>query len=87
MSIIQLNNNPVDWHEGMTVAELIKIMKFTFPMLVVKVDGKIIDTLTHDMITKGSWKNQSFRRYDVEINVPASCIFHHPSPVIDFFVD
>ncbi|MEA3430996.1 MAG: phenylalanine--tRNA ligase subunit alpha [Nanoarchaeota archaeon] len=35
-----------------------------------KIDTKVIDSLTPKMLSSGSWKNKSFRRYDVEINVP-----------------
>ncbi len=31
---------------------------------------KLIETLTSKMIKEGTWKNKSFRRYDVGINVP-----------------
>jgi len=30
----------------------------------------VIDSLTPTMIKNGAWKNKSFRRYDIEINVP-----------------
>ncbi len=33
-------------------------------------EGKTIDTLTPEMIKAGSWKNKTFRRYDIKINVP-----------------
>lgn len=32
--------------------------------------GDVIDTLTPEMLKDGSWKNKTFRRYDVNINVP-----------------
>lgn len=32
---------------------------------------KVIDRLTHKMLETGSWKGKTFRRYDVEINVPS----------------
>jgi len=34
---------------------------------------KIADKLTHEMLVSGSWKKQSFRRYDIKINVPKVC--------------
>lgn len=32
--------------------------------------GDVIDTLTPEMLKDGSWKDKTFRRYDVTINVP-----------------
>ncbi len=32
----------VDWQPGMTVQDVIRKLKFTFPMLVVTVNGKVI---------------------------------------------
>ncbi|HII69558.1 TPA: hypothetical protein HA270_06795, partial [Candidatus Woesearchaeota archaeon] len=37
----------------------------------VKVSSDTLDALTHGMLTDGSWKGKSFRRYDVAVNVPA----------------
>lgn len=36
-----------------------------------KISGEFIDTLDKQTIISGSWKNKKFRRFDVEINVPA----------------
>ncbi|MFT4303303.1 MAG: phenylalanine--tRNA ligase subunit alpha [Candidatus Woesearchaeota archaeon] len=33
-------------------------------------DIKYNDTLTHEMLKSGSWKNSKFRHYDIKINVP-----------------
>lgn len=35
-----------------------------------KIDSEVIDQLTPKMLFSNSWKGKSFRRYDVEINVP-----------------
>ena len=32
----------VEWEEGMTVRRLLEKMKFTFPMLVVSINGQIV---------------------------------------------
>ncbi len=32
----------IEWQEGMTVNSILKICKFTFPMIVVSVNGKIV---------------------------------------------
>ena len=39
---IQLNHNTVEWEEGMTVDSLLKKMNYTFKMLVIKVDGRLV---------------------------------------------
>ena len=36
-----------------------------------KITGDFLDTLDKQTIISGSWKNKKFRRFDVEINVPA----------------
>lgn len=33
-------------------------------------DGKVIDSLTPQMLRTGSWRDKAFRRYDVKVNVP-----------------
>ena len=33
-------------------------------------DEKVIDTLTPQMLRTGAWRDKTFRRYDVQINVP-----------------
>jgi thiamine biosynthesis protein ThiS len=41
--MIRVNDKfDVEWQEGMTVDSLVKILKFTFPMIVVLVNGKIV---------------------------------------------
>ena len=42
MNKITVNDNVVEWHDGLTIFELLRIMNYTFPMLVVKVNGSII---------------------------------------------
>ncbi|MBN2789921.1 MAG: sulfur carrier protein ThiS [Candidatus Delongbacteria bacterium] len=42
MSKITVNDNVVEWNDGLTITELLKIMKYTFPMLIVKVNGELI---------------------------------------------
>lgn len=39
---IKVNDITVEWRENLTVTELLKIMKYTFPMVIVKVDGEIV---------------------------------------------
>ncbi len=39
---IEVNSRPVDWVENETVSRLLKRMNYTFPMVVVKIDGKVV---------------------------------------------
>ncbi len=38
--MIEINGNRVNWEEGMTVQKLLKKMNYTFPMIIVRVNGK-----------------------------------------------
>jgi thiamine biosynthesis protein ThiS len=41
--MIRVNDKfDVEWQEGMNVNSLLKILKFTFPMIVVAVNGKVV---------------------------------------------
>ncbi len=35
-------------------------------------DENIVDTITPQILREGTWKNKTFRRYDVKINVPSA---------------
>ena len=39
---ITVNGRTVAWQEGMTVQTVLKVMNYTFRMLVVKVDGRLV---------------------------------------------
>ena len=39
---LQVNSRSVDFLEGETITGLIRRMRYTFPLLVVKVDGKVV---------------------------------------------
>jgi thiamine biosynthesis protein ThiS len=39
---ITVNGHTVMWEEGMTVTRVLEVMKYTFRMLVVKVDDRIV---------------------------------------------
>lgn len=41
--MIQLNNRPEEYDEGMTVQSLIKKKRFTHPMLIVRINGQYIE--------------------------------------------
>ncbi len=42
MKIISVNDNSLKWEKNMTINVILKKMNYTFKMLVVKVDGKLI---------------------------------------------
>ncbi|RLC55411.1 MAG: thiamine biosynthesis protein ThiS [Candidatus Cloacimonadota bacterium] len=42
MKKITVNNNIINWEENMTITRILQIMNYTYRMLVVKVDGKLI---------------------------------------------
>ncbi len=39
---IKVNTNPMDWVEGESITQLLKRMNYTFPLVVVKIDGQVI---------------------------------------------
>lgn len=41
--IIKLNNRDFPWEEGLTIEKIMKIKKFTFPKIIVKVNGMYIE--------------------------------------------
>lgn len=42
MKKITVNDNIIDWEENMNIHRILEIMNYTFRMLVIKVDGKLI---------------------------------------------
>jgi thiamine biosynthesis protein ThiS len=41
--MIRVNNKfDIEWKEGMTVNSILEILKFTFPMIIVSVNGKVV---------------------------------------------
>jgi len=45
---ITLNNNPFEWKEGLTISDILKKKNYTFKMLIVKIDGKLIKKDKYD---------------------------------------
>jgi thiamine biosynthesis protein ThiS len=39
---IQVNGREIEWLENETIKELLKRMKYTFPLVVVKINNKVI---------------------------------------------
>lgn len=46
--MITVNSVPLAWHQGMTVAEILKIRNYIFRMIVVQVNGELIRRGTYD---------------------------------------
>lgn len=41
--MIRVNDRfDVEWHKGMTVSSILEVLKFTFPMIIVSVNGKVV---------------------------------------------
>ncbi len=45
---ITVNKQEIDWEENMTITRILEVMNYTFKMLVVKVDGKLIKKQDYD---------------------------------------
>lgn len=48
---ININGNTVDWQENMSVRDALKLMNYTFPMLVIKLNGKLVPKAEYDSTT------------------------------------
>jgi thiamine biosynthesis protein ThiS len=46
--MITVNGSPMEWREGMTVAEILKIRNYVFRMIVVQVNGELVKRGTYD---------------------------------------
>ncbi len=46
--MITVNADPLPWHDGMTVAEILKIRNFIFRMIVVQVNGELVRRGSYD---------------------------------------
>jgi sulfur carrier protein len=46
--MITVNGDPLPWHSGMTVAEILKLRNYIFRMLVVQVNGEPVKRGTYD---------------------------------------
>ncbi|MDY0318615.1 MAG: sulfur carrier protein ThiS [Candidatus Cloacimonadaceae bacterium] len=45
---ITINGNKVDWQEGMTVRDALTLMNYSFPMLVIKLNGVLVPKADYD---------------------------------------
>jgi thiamine biosynthesis protein ThiS len=46
--MIRVNGERVEHEAGLTVAGLLERMRFTFPLLVVRIDGRLVERGTYD---------------------------------------
>ncbi len=51
MKTITVNGNRIEWHEGLTVSEVLKIMNYTFRMLVIKINGQLVKKTDYETTT------------------------------------
>lgn len=40
--MVEINGHKVDWEEGMTVKRLLELMNYTFPMIIIRVNGELV---------------------------------------------
>ncbi|KJS19154.1 MAG: thiamine biosynthesis protein ThiS [Clostridiaceae bacterium BRH_c20a] len=40
--MIKVNNRPIEWQEGMTIKKLINSLKYSYPVLIVTINGEHI---------------------------------------------
>jgi len=40
--VITVNTTPLDWVEGLTISEVLEKRRYTFKMLIVKINGELI---------------------------------------------
>jgi sulfur carrier protein len=46
--VITVNNEPMEWRPGLTVADVLKIRNYIFRMLVIQVNGELIKRGTYE---------------------------------------
>lgn len=46
--MITVNGDKIDWVEGMTVRDVIKAVDYKFPLLITRINGKLIPRDTYD---------------------------------------
>jgi len=49
--MIQVNEEPLGWHTGMTVRDILRARNYRFPMLVIHVDDTLIPKQDYDTAT------------------------------------
>ena len=53
---IIVNGRSIPWEEGMTVQRILEVMNYTFRMLVIKVDGRLVkrDDWSSHLVSQGA---------------------------------
>ena len=46
---IKVNQESIDWEENLTIDRVLKIMNYTFKMIVVKVNGELVKKEDYDI--------------------------------------
>ncbi len=46
--MIQVNGDPLEWTDGMTVRDVLTAKRFTFPMLVITVNDHVVERRAYD---------------------------------------
>ncbi len=49
MKTITVNGNTIEWEEGLTVRGVLTKMNYTFKMLVIKIDGKLVKKADYEV--------------------------------------
>jgi len=48
MSTVNVNGNIIEWNEGMTVRDILTVMKYSFKLLIIKVNGELVKRDQYD---------------------------------------
>jgi len=49
--MLLVNKEPLDWHEGMTVRDVLKARNYRFPMLVIHINDVLVPKAAYDTTT------------------------------------
>ncbi len=48
MNTITVNGHLIDWQPDLSIRKLLQIMNYTFPLIVIKVNGKLVTKAEYD---------------------------------------
>ncbi len=46
--MIRVNGENLEWRNGMTVRDVLRQMNYTFPLLIVRIDGRLVSRSDYD---------------------------------------
>jgi sulfur carrier protein len=49
--MLLVNEEPLDWHEGMTVRDILRARNYRFPMLVIHINDVLVQKWDYDTTT------------------------------------